>query len=394
MPAITLFVYSVFLLWAAAFNGKDMILHGVGKAQNLIGAALQSFQLPASSLWDYRPPGSSLFFDRGEFTSTEYLDWYLFHRTTSALLDKSLHNVSSLEWFVEEGLAGSPVLLHSGRDAWFELNNMSPWDDSGESIPASLNATDSRLRCFIELEGRSLSSAFSSTTATSVKPVMSVTSMPESSIARTEHPSATTNHGPTSTARCFVGQEYVASTTGTFALPTSLAPTETPNPAYGPSVPSPTGTVASSVLGEDVQVGANKQDADIGFAAFILSYLERIREFLGVPQHKFYPIIVLPIPALFAWWLDGGFEKEVVEEEADDEEAEEQEVEKELLNGDDDDKQMKYVHGSILTSVSYAGDCPTQSFDAALPSSESVFEFDFEDDGDAAEAGLGPSPPF
>ncbi|KAH9920069.1 uncharacterized protein B0H18DRAFT_616762 [Fomitopsis serialis] len=380
MPIVSSFFFAALVLIYAAFNGKDVILDGLGKVQNAMDVALQSFQLPMLSLsvWDYgppTPPGSSLelhtIFGEGEYTAGEYLDWYVSNGTSTLWPGDAPYNISSLDWFVEDdytpsGLSGSGLGL--ALDSADDLNGAS-----------YLNATDPRLRCYIDVDFRVLPSAPSSSTvgtaSSTDSPTESHTSEPESLITS----SATAVSETTTTARCFIGAEYVASATGSFVLPTSTAVSE-PTIVYGPSpssaspelrsaVPCPTAPVDSFVPEE-----GGKQDTGSGLFSFVFACLEAFREFLGAPQHKFYPIIVLPVPALFAWWLDGGFEKE-----ADDTDDEQEPVEQEQHKREGRDKHL--------------------SFDAALRSSDSDSDFEVEEDSFVAAAtwageGINSSVPF
>lgn len=305
MPVIA-FLVGALLLLSGAFRGKDALHYHFGKMQHTMGAAVQSLRLPAGSLfnWNFTPPGSSLAFSGADFTAIQYLDWYLHNDTASAWDYDPLYNMSSLEWFVEEDYSVSPGLLGPGHDAWYEINEMSPWIPSEDYSGVFLNWTDPRLRCYVEVDWPL------PTSTSTVAPGMVVTSMPEPTIAPTELPSATGVYHPISTARCFLGTEYVASATRAIALPTAVN-TENKAPSRARGAPLPVATdPAASFVSEDDILGA-KHAADPGFVFWIL---EAIRTYLDVPQHKFYPIIVLPVPAFIAWWMDGRFREEADEE--------------------------------------------------------------------------------
>ena len=316
MPIIAL-LFGALLLLSGAFRGKDSLHYHFGKMQDTMGAAVQSLRLPVGSLFDWglSPPGhESLAFNGAEFTAIQYLDWYLYNDTASLWEYDSLYNVSSLEWFVEEDYTVSPGLLGPGHDSWFEINEMSRWNPSVDSSGVSLNWTDSRLRCYVEVDW-----PMPTPSSSSAVPIMLVTSMPESTVATAKLPSAiksTEFHGPTTTARCFIGEEYVATATKTIALPTAAdTENETPSPVHGASLP--VATDAASFVSE-ADILRAKREADPGFVFWIL---EAVRKYLDVPQHKFYPVIVLPIPAFLAWWLDGCFNKKADEETHDNEVA-------------------------------------------------------------------------
>ncbi|KAH9832238.1 uncharacterized protein C8Q71DRAFT_268065 [Rhodofomes roseus] len=389
MPILTL-LFSALILLAATFNGKDTLLHGFGKVQNAMDVAFQSFYLPVGSLrdWNYprTPPGRSpdvfAIFGEGEYTAIEYLDWYLANGTSTVWSGDALHNVSTLEWFVEDDYKTSGP---TGSALGLSLDSADGLDDA-----SYLNLTDSRLRCYIDVENRPLPASPSSST---VGVASSTSSSKESSTSAPEPlttQSASAGSETNKTARCFHGEDYVASATGTFALPTSVVdssaaltgivfgPSPVPTPA-GPSpvlhstVPSPTGPVASDNA-ED-----SKHD-DSGFVSFIFACLEAVRELLGLPQHKFYPVIVLPIPVLFGWWAEGRFEKDDGQNEEDDQDCEEAPEEQEQHErGPGEDKQL--------------------SFDAVLPSLAFDASFDLEAGGSLAAAAwagadISPSPTF
>ncbi|KAI0728208.1 hypothetical protein C8Q72DRAFT_383335 [Fomitopsis betulina] len=280
--------------------------------QHTMGRAVQSLRLPVGSLfnWKLTPPGSSLTFNGADFTAVQYLDWLLYNDTSSP--HDPLYDVSSLEWFVEKDFILSPGLLGPDQDSWFEINEMSPWLSSEDSSTVTLNWTDSCLRCYVEVDWPIPSHA------STVAPLMSITQVPESTIASATFPSATQFFAPATTARCFIGKEYVASATGSMALPTAVAvdtKNETPSPVQGASLPVATDPFASFVSIDGIL--GPKPEAEFGF---VFRILEAVREHFNIPQHKFYPIIVLPIPALFVWLLDSRFANEADENEHEEEE--------------------------------------------------------------------------
>ena len=356
MPVIALLLGAL-LLFSGAFRGKDALHFRFGKMQHTMGAAVRSLRLPEGSLfdWNLSPPGSSLTFSGADFTAIQYLDWYLHNDTSSPWAYDALYNVSSLKWFVEEDYSVSPGLLGPGHDAWFEINEMSPWNPSEDSSGVFLNWTDPRLRCYVEVD-------WPIPTTSTVAPVMVITAMPEPTIAPTELPSAE-SYGHTATTRCFLGTEYVASATKAIAIPTAVDnKKETPSPVQGASLPVVTDPAASLVSEADIL--AAKQAADPSLVFWIL---EAIRKYLDIPQHKFYPVIVLPIPTFIAWWLDDRFRKEA------DEEAHEDEAGDEIKRAplDSEGKQeLKYVllrmTASIRCSSHYVA--TTMRFPLRMPS--------------------------
>ncbi|EPS97634.1 hypothetical protein FOMPIDRAFT_1052201 [Fomitopsis schrenkii] len=282
MPIIAVLLGALLLL-SGAFRGSETLQYHFGKMQHSMGAAVQSLRLPAGLLfdWNFTPPGSSLTFDCADFTAVQYLDRYPYNDTSFPRVDGPLYIVSFLEWFVENEFAASADLLGPGQDSWFEINEMSPWIPSEDSSTIALNWTDSRLRCYVEVDW-----PMPSRTST-VAPLMSITQMPESTVASTTFTSATEFFASATMTRCFIGKEYVASATGTLALPTAVGPkNDTPSPVHGASLPVATDPVASFVS-EDDTIGG-KREADFVFVFWIM---EAVRKYFDIPQHKFYPVI-------------------------------------------------------------------------------------------------------